>query len=326
MSPTGIGGVLLRWLSERNNGKASALREGIRSTAQAHRIALSEYADWDWMRTTSALGFLDLDLRADRWSAAPLVLTHLPHSDGLSLIAGARTAAVNDHLQRAADDWLELLAVPAEPRDGAVPLPDTLLVQYDDPELLPETAKQIGARFVPCAALQLGELLPRTAVGPEAAPPGGAGLSSLERYDIGKQRFVPVDGHREDGLYRWRGADNTRLVRLRQRGVFYATERETGVYLELARHGRNAVRWRAEPPPGRSACGRLFVDRSAPLPPLHQRAAVLCTGLPPIPGNHRETLAFDNVPLVLAEAIAASLLQNLEILPQPAAASAGRGK
>lgn len=225
MSPMGIGGVLLRWLSERSSGKASALREGIRSTAQAHRIALSEYADWDWMRTTSALGFLDLDLRADRWSAAPLVLTRLPHSDGLTLIAGARTAAVSDRLQRAADDWLELLAVPAELRDGAVPLPDTLLVQYDDPELLPETAKRIGARFVPCAALQLGELLPRTSVGPEAAPPGGAGLSSLERYDIGKQRFVPVDGHREDGLYRWRGADNTRLVRLRQ-GV--SSSRQSG--------------------------------------------------------------------------------------------------
>lgn len=326
MNTKGIGSVLLRWVSERGGGKTSELREGIRTAAQAHGVALSEYADWDWMRTASALGFLDFDLRADRWSAAPLVLTRLPHADGLALVTGARTTAVSNVLQHAADDWLELLAVPAEPRGGAVPLPDTLLVQYDDPQLLPETAERIGARFVPCAAQQLVDLLPRAAVGPEAAPPGGSGLSSLEHYDISKRRFEPAGTHREDGLYRWRGADNARLVRLRRDGVFYKTERETGVYLELSRHRHNAVRWRPETAAGRSACGRLFVDRNAPMPPLHQRAAALCTGLPPLTGNHRETLAYDNVPLVLAEAIAASLLQTLEVLPQPAAAATGRGK
>ncbi|WP_412076274.1 hypothetical protein ACLF6K_11595 [Streptomyces xanthophaeus] len=326
MNTAGVGGVLLRWAAERGGGKAAELRQGIRGTAQSYGLRLTEYAHWDWMRTASALGFLDLDLRADQWSAAPLVLTRLPHADGLALITGARTAAASCQLQRAAENWLELLRVPDEPRDGAVPLPDTLLVQYDDPDLLPEYAERLGARFVPCAARQLAELLPRTAAGPEAAPPGGSGLNSLEHYDIGKRRFEPVAAAREDGLYRWRGADNARLVRAHRSGVFYRTERETGVYLELARHRHNAVRWRAEPAAGRSACGRLFVDRDAPMPPLHQRAAVLCTGLPPRTGAHGATLAYDNVPRVLAEAIAASLLQNLEVLPQPAAAATGRAK
>ncbi|MBK3583273.1 hypothetical protein [Streptomyces sp. PvR018] len=326
MNTVGVGGVLLRWVAERGGGKVAELRQGIRGTAQSYGLRLTEYAHWDWMRTASALGFLDLDLRADRWSAAPLVLTRLPHADGLALITGARTAAASGQLQRAAEDWLELLMVPDEPRDGAVPLPDTLLVQYDDPDLLPESAQRLGARFVPCAALQLAELLPRTAAGPEAAPPGGSGMNSLEQYDIGKRRFEPVAAAREDGLYRWRGADNARLVRARRNSVFYRTERETGVYLELARHRQNAVRWRAEPAAGRSACGPLFVDRGVPMPPLHQRAAVLCTGLPPRTGAHGETLAYDNVPRVLAEAIAASLLQKLEVLPQPAAAATGRAK
>ncbi|MFD8290119.1 hypothetical protein ACFV2B_18160 [Streptomyces lavendulae] len=326
MNTAGVGGVLLRWAAERGGGRAAELRQGVRATAQSYGLRLTEYAHWDWVRTASALGFLDVDLRADRWSAAPLVLTRLPHADGLALITGARTAAASDQLQRAGEDWLELLTIPDEPRDGAVPLPDTLLVQYDDPDLLPESARKLGARFVPCAARQIAELLPRTALGPEAAPPGGSGLNFLEHYDIGKGRFEPVATTREDGLYRWRGADNARLVRARRNGVFYRTERETGVYLEFARHHHNAMRWRAEPAAGRSACGRLFVDRDAPMPPLHQRAAVLCTGLPPRTGAHGETLAYDNVPRVLAEAIAASLLQKLEVLPQPAATATGRAK
>ncbi|MFE7558644.1 hypothetical protein [Kitasatospora sp. NPDC057500] len=323
MSTETIGDLLLRWLSERQGGSVTALREGVRNTARAYGISAAEYSDWDWVRHLSALGFLDADFRTDRWSAAPLVLTRLPFSDGLALITGARSAAVRRTLDSAAADWLELLEIPDETRQGAVPLPATLMVQYDDVARLGELAARIGAAYVPCAALQLGALLPRAQAEAEAAPPGGAGLDTVERYDLTAQRFVPTRSHSEDGLYRWRGADRTLLVRLLRDGRFTRTERETGIYLELARINENAVRWRAETATGRARLGRLFVDRNAPLPPLHARAAVLCTGLPPIRGNKGQTLAYDNVPLVLAEALAASLLQDLQILP-PLAATPGR--
>ncbi|MFB6889309.1 hypothetical protein ACFCX4_08350 [Kitasatospora sp. NPDC056327] len=323
MSTETIGDLLLRWLSERQSGSVTALREGVRGTARAYGIDTAEYADWDWVRELSSLGFLDADLRADRWSAAPLVLTRLPFSDGLALITGARPASVRAALGSAAADWLELLEIPGETRQGAVPLPATLMVQYDDAARLGELATRLGASYVPCAALQLGALLPRLQAGAEAAPPGGAGLDTVERYDLTARRFVPAGSHSEDGLYRWRGADHALLVRLLRKGRFSRTERETGIYLELASHSENAVRWRPETGPGRSRLGRLFVDRNAPLPPLHARAATLCTGLPPMRGNQGQTLAYDNVPNVLAEAIAASLLQDLQILP-PVAAAPGR--
>jgi hypothetical protein len=324
MSSSEFGEILLRWLSESRGGRASALRAGVRNQAQAWGLELKEYADWDWMRKAAALGFIDVDLRADRWSVAPPVLTRLPHADGLALLTGARTAQISTRVEEAAQEWMELITVPHRPEAGEAPLPDTLLFQYEDPRTLQEAAELLGARYVPCAARQLTELLPQAALGPESAPPGGSTADTLERYELRRQRFVPVERDDEDGLYRWRGADYARLTRVRRNNVFYAVERETGIYLELARHRTGAMRWRPEGNKGRAGVGRLLVDRYAPLPALHERAAVLCSGFPPVVGKQAQTRAYDNVPRAHAEAIAASLQQNLEIMPRPVAATGGR--
>jgi hypothetical protein len=326
MSSAEFGGILLRWLSESRSGTASALREGIRSQAQAWGLQLKEYADWDWMRKAAALGFIDVDLRADRWSVAPPVLTRLPHADGLALLTGARTAQISTRVERAAQEWMELITVPHRLEAGEAPLPDTLLFQYEDPRTLQGAAEFLGARYVPCAALQLMELLPQAAVGSESAPPGGSTAKTLEKYELRLQRFVPVTTDDEDGLYRWRGADYARLTRVRRNGVFHAVERETGIYLELARRHIGVMRWRPESGKGRAGIGRLFVDQYAPLPALHERAAVLCSGFPPSVGKQTQTRAYDNVPRALAEAIATSLKQTLEIMPRAVAATDGRTK
>ncbi|MFJ9209781.1 hypothetical protein [Streptomyces sp. NPDC102264] len=326
MSSTEFGGILLRWLSESRSGKASALRDGVRSQAQAWRLELEEYADWDWMRKAAALGFIDVDLRADRWSVAPPVLTRLPHADGLAVLIGARTAQTSRRVEQAAQEWMELVTVPHRPEAGEAPLPDTFLFQYEDLRTLQNAAEFLGARYVPCAALQLAKLLPPAAPGPESAPPGGSTAGTLEKYELRLQRFVPVTRDDEDGLYRWRGADYARLTRVRRNGVFHAVERETGVYLELARHRTGAMRWRPESGEGRAGVGRLFGDRYAPLPALHERAAVLCSGFPPSVAKQAQTRAYDNVPRALAEAIASSLQQNLETMPRPVAATGGRAK
>ncbi|MEU9540525.1 hypothetical protein [Streptomyces mirabilis] len=326
MSSNEFGGILLRWLSESRSGKASALRDGVRSQALTWGLELKEYAEWDWMRKAAVLGFIDVDLRADRWSVAPPVLTRLPHADGLAVLTGARTAQIGTRVEEAAREWMELITVPHTPEAGEAPLPDTLLFQYEDPLTLQEAAEFLGARYVPCAALQLMELLPQAAPGPESAPPGGSTANTLEKYELRFQRFVPVERDDEDGLYRWRGADFARLTRVRRNGVFHTVERETGVYLELARHRVGAMRWRPESGKGRADIGRLLVDRYAPLPALHERAAVLCSGFPPSVGKQTQTRAYDNVPRALAEAIAASLQQNLETMPQLVAATGGRTK
>lgn len=254
------------------------------------------------------------------------MLTRLPHADGLALLTGARTAQMSARVGEAAQEWMELITIPHRPEAGEAPLPDTLLFQYEDLRNLREAAELLGARHVPCAALQLTDLLPQAAPGPESAPPGGSTANTLEKYELRLKRFVPVETDDEDGLYRWRGADYARLTRVRRNGVFYAVERETGIYLELAQHRTGAMRWRPEAGKGRAGIGRLFVDRYAPLPALHERAAVLCSGFPPSVGKQAQTRAYDNVPRALAEAITASLQQNLEIMPRLMTATGGRTK
>ncbi|MCX5529771.1 hypothetical protein OG785_04240 [Streptomyces sp. NBC_00006] len=321
-----FGGVLLRWLSETRSGRASVLRDGVRGQAQAWSMELKEYADWGWMRKAAALGFIDVDLRADRWSVAPPVLTRLPHADGVALLTGARTARISTCIEEAAGEWMELITVPHRPEAGEAPLPDTLLFQYEELGALHKAAEFLGARYVPCAALQLTGLLPQAKPGRESAPPGGSTANTLERFEVRVRRFVPVDRDDEDGLYRWRGADYARLVRVRRGGVFHVVDHETGIYLELARHRTGAMHWRPEAGSGRAGIGSLFVDRYAPLPALHERAAVLCSGFAPSVGRQNQVRVYDNVPRTHAGAIAASLQQNLEILPRPLAASEGRTK
>ncbi len=71
------------------------------------------------------------------------------------------------------------------------------------------------------------------------------------------------------------------------------------------------MRWRPEPGPGREAVGTLFVDWGAPLPPLQARALVLCSGLVPRFSGMAETAIYRNVPRHVAQAVAASLYQDL---------------
>ncbi|MFM9689870.1 hypothetical protein [Streptomyces galilaeus] len=317
---TGIGDLLLRWTSEVGGGKVADMRAGILSTARSRGLALRGGAEGRWVRDVSALGHLDVDWRRGQWSAATPVLTRLPFSDGLALIAGRRTAAFDRAVDAAAGEWAEIIRVENETADGDIPVPDSLLFQYDTFEDLPEAAVMLECAFTPCAALQAFSLLPELSEGSLAAPPAPGNAHTVERYNPAQRQYEPAESYNQDGLYRWRGADWSRLVQVRRGAEWRSTEHETGVYLELARLGAGATWWQPEPGSGRSGVGRLAVAWGAPLPPLHARAAVLCTGLQPRFDQLAETVQYDNVPYAAAEQLARSLQQTLEI-EQPNLAS-----
>jgi hypothetical protein len=311
----GVGDLLLRWASERGGGRVADLRAGILSTARSRGLALREGADGRWIRDVSALGHLDVDWRQGLWSAAGPVLTRLPFSDGLAAIAGCRTAAFERTAATAAWEWAEIIRAENETADGDIPVPESLLVQYDSPDGLPEIAARLGCSFTPCAALQAFSLLPTVSAGSLAAPPAPNNVRTVERYNLSHKQYEPSDSYNQDGLYRWRGADWSRLIQVRRGAEWRSVEHESGVYLELARLGTGAMRWRPERGSGRGGVGRLAVDWGAPLPPLHARAAVLCTGLQPRFSKLAETVRYDNVPYAAAERLARSLQQVLEIEP-----------
>ncbi|HEY8503281.1 MAG TPA: hypothetical protein VIL46_01780 [Gemmataceae bacterium] len=310
-----IGDLLLRWAGELGGGRVRDLRAGILRTARSRGIQVHQEAADRWIRQVSALGHLDVDWRRGRWSVAPPTLTRLPCSDGLALFTGRRTAADERAMETAEKEWAVVHRVHSDVPEGDIPLPDSLLVQYDTAEELAENASAMGFAFTPCAALQVFALLPELAPEGEAAPPAPGNAHTIERYDLKKGCYEPAPSYHEEGLYRWRGADYSRLVQIRRGGRWQSTEHEYGVYLELARLGRSAMRWRPEAVPGREVVGSLFVDLVAPLPPLHARAAVLCTGLPPHVSEAARTVRYDNVPQAAAERLARSLQQTLEFLP-----------
>lgn len=315
-----IGNLLLRWASELGSGTVADLRAGIVRTARVHGMRPAEGADGRWLRDVSALGYLDVDWRAGRWSVAPPVLTRVPFSNGLAVITGRRTAAFEEALAAAVDEWAELHRTRNETMPRDLDVPDTLYLEYNEVEELPEDAERLGCTYVPCAALQLFSVLPDIAEGALAAPPAPGNIHTVERYDPDMREYIPVVDYREDGLYRWRSADWARLVQVRRGSNWFRVDHEYGVYLEHARLGASVMRWMAEGGTGRERLGRLAVDWGAPLPPLHARAAVLCTGLQPRFSEVAETARYDNVPLAAAQRLAQSLKQELGI-EKPAGAA-----
>jgi hypothetical protein len=82
------------------------------------------------------------------------------------------------------------------------------------------------------------------------------------------------------------------------------------MFFSLNRRGISALRWRRDSIRGRT--GHLFVDFGAPLPPLMQRAAVLCSGFAPRFAVGAQTVAYENIPMDLARRIASALQQRLD--------------
>lgn len=305
-----LGELLLRWVSERGEGSTESLIDSIRWLARAHGLNSDIKAAYRWIGRAMSLAHLDVDWQARRWCAAPPTLTALPYSDGLAVLAGARTARTEERLAKASADWLELVEVPDQSSGQSIPAPRSLLIAYDNPADLPDYADRLGASWTPCFALQVGPLLRPLDLGPEDTVP--ASTAAVQRWNSTRRAFVDVAEALGDGLYRARRIDGVSYLLCRG-GTWRRTTRQNGIYHCLATEGINVLRWRPEGGVGRSKIGRLSVDDRFALPQLHQRTATMCLGVPPASSGGATDYA--NVPRALAEQIAASLSQHLIVTP-----------
>ncbi|MEU1667177.1 hypothetical protein ABZ547_26990 [Streptomyces sparsogenes] len=306
------GGLLLRWLSEQGAGTLPDVKQGIWWLAAKHCQDIEPGAPGRWLRDAVSLAYVDIDWRNRRWCAAPPVLTRLPQARGLAVLTGSRTAAFDARVAQAVQDGLlELFRVPSArpPRD--IPLPLSLIVQFDDEAGLARWAAELGVSYTPCFALQGAALLPPLSPGAATSAPEFG--RALEQYDLGRGEYRPVPRPQGEGLYRLKRRDSKRVCQILREGQWYETSHEQGVYLMLQARGRagNVLRWRPEKDSGRERFGTLFVDWGYPLPDLHRRVAVMCCGLAPRINAQAENLAYDNVPYAVAIKIAQSLGQYL---------------
>jgi hypothetical protein len=128
----------------------------------------------------------------------------------------------------------------------------------------------------------------------------------VERFDVLADRWRPVERDIEPGLYRYehRGRE-LRWIDEERRP--YRVDFALGAYCELRRVQKSDIlHWMQLP-----VNGTLSVPLRAPLPVLHARAATMCSGL--APQRHAGVLRYENVPRRIAEAIASSLDQQLQV-------------
>lgn len=135
----------------------------------------------------------------------------------------------------------------------------------------------------------------------------------LEQYSLDRREYEPAGRPQGDGLYRLKQREGKRVCQVRRNGEWYETSHEEGVYsvLESRNPEADVLRWLPEKDCGRERFGTLYVDWGYPLPDLHRRMAVMCSGLAPRINAHAENLAYDNVPKAVAIKIANSLGQHL---------------
>ncbi|WP_151476511.1 hypothetical protein [Streptomyces albicerus] len=306
------GDLLLRWVSEQGAGTLSDLKQGMWWLAARHCPDIEPGAPGRWLRDALSLAHMDIGWHNRRWCAAPPALTRLPQARGLAVLTGSRTAAFEARLTQVVQDGLvELFRVPSTrpPRD--IPLPVSLIVQFDDEAGLVGWAAELGVSYTPCFALQGAALLPPLGLEVRTSKPEFG--KPLEQYDLDRREYQPVRSPRGDGLYRLKRRDSKRVCQVLRDGEWYETSHELGVYSVLESQSRDAdvLRWLPEKDCGRERYGTLYVDWGYPLPDLHRRVAVMCSGLAPRINAHAENLAYDNVPKIVAVKIADSLGQHL---------------
>ncbi|WP_060960105.1 hypothetical protein [Microbacterium hominis] len=304
-----MGDLLFRWMSEVGSGTITDVRTRIDWIARTTNIEPRRHTSGRWLRDLSSLGHCEVDWDGGRWSVAPPALVRLPSAGGLAVIAGAR----RPRMMRILEDFCGWLpAARREPPEGEVPLPITFYMQHTRESDLVDAADATGLTLAGQAAERIARTLPPTRPHVLTGPPAFA--AQLKRLDSMHPRFwqsvSAAQANHPDGLYSEQVNGRARHI-TRRSGEWFACDLSTGTFAELARRHESALRWRADTGREAAGTGTLFVDWGAPLPALHSRALVLCTGLPPRFGATATTAMYENVPRDVAARVSTSLGQTL---------------
>jgi hypothetical protein len=291
--------LLLQWVSERGSGSWNDFREAFRWAEPDARTGGAHSC----MRALTTLAHVEIDWDSGAWAAAPAVVTLLPSAGGHGLLAGARTGRLRALLEDGLDEVPHVFAFFRE-QEGA---PDVCFIACDSEDDLSQLAIQLGIPFEHSVANRLASLLPSidAMLAERGSTPGVPDLG-VERFDVLADRWRPVERDIEPGLYRYehRGRE-LRWIDEERRP--YRVDFALGAYCELRRLQKSDIlHWMQA-----QVNGTLSVPLRAPLPVLHARAATMCSGV--APQRHAAVLRYENVPRRIAEAIASSLDQQLQL-------------
>jgi hypothetical protein len=308
---------LLMWMSELGTGSWQRFRDAcsweFRFEPEHSRPSPSLVAAHLTQR-----GYAEFDFARRRWSIAPTVVTTVPGLPSAAIIVGGRTRTTLEYWRSFDDPDVYLAAQrdpPASPRSHRLsPLHSvrTVYVIADYVSTLERAAGPMGATFAwdagPAIATRLAGLTDVIVESPRMPPPPDAAVA---RYDAELGWWEDVDAATGVGFYRFRPR---RMVGPTQFRLFSSigaleVERSVGLYAMLEREKVAVLDFEAA-----DINGFFYVRADAALPTLHARALFLCSGLPPTESLHPrlgDTLRYVNVPLEVAERVAATLNQPL---------------
>ncbi|MEV6527217.1 hypothetical protein AB0M43_35330 [Longispora sp. NPDC051575] len=298
--------TFVAWMAERKEGGMPDLRRKLTWLADGDDTGVRT-----WVTDAVGMGKVDVDWNRNRWLAGPLLVTRLPGSGGVGLLAGAITPAIR---QAASDLAADIVEHRHEELGRILAPPTTVWLQYDDSDHLRLIADTIGASFEPCAAERMTRKLEPISWGDTAAAPPSRHNAGLRAFQMRQGQFEDCAWSPElqDGLYEIMMFGSQRQYLFRRNGDWYRTTRSVGIHLQLPQEGY-PLRWRAHNGGGDRYVAQLMVDAPMSLPPAQHRTAVFCTGLPARRSSVTGTWMYDGIPRNTAETIAWTLRRRLEI-------------
>ncbi|MDP9345608.1 MAG: hypothetical protein M3P44_07775 [Actinomycetota bacterium] len=261
--------ALLLWCSEVGSGTWKAF---------AAACAQLKLPPGRGARTLSALAHVEFDRAGGHFACAPVTLTTIPGMPGRLLLTGSRPGGLLEHLHQVAAVGGFSVDVAAEPAHQFGNGPGTAIVDADGPDAAP-FAHAANIAFTPQAHRRIAALLAPAdlqVVGQPATPDDRFAHWPVDADSL-RDDFNADVPEGSEGLWRWRTWDRGRASYLRREGRWWLLPvAEYGPYLQTRPDG-------APPPVNYDPTHRvLVVDGRAPLPPLHARAACLCSGRLPL--------------------------------------------
>jgi hypothetical protein len=265
------GDDLLRWASEAEAGSWDKLRD-----TAAYLIAIREARrrPWQMVSRLSALGHLDIDWDAGRWSVARPCLALSPGMGMCAFAAGWR-----------AGSWLRQVETISEPGYMTVhpvaqgTAPHAVFFKADDIDGLRSAAESTNARFVIDPAAQLAELVEVTQISETTLASAPIVDEELQYFDADTISWVPTQSRDEEGLYSF-DLHGRRDFRLHVDSDWHKVDRATGQLHEL--QGRDDVAiWHPQSRDYMTARA-LVLPFDVSLPAVAERAAVASSGLLPV--------------------------------------------
>ncbi|GAA0711698.1 hypothetical protein Drose_01545 [Dactylosporangium roseum] len=316
---------LLLWCSERGEGSMRAFRETYEWLAGR---AASAQLSWAVALTNlQHLGHVEVDWEQQHWAVAPPTLTTMSNSGGLALLVGAQPRYLLQRLDSLeCDPDARVVALSASvlfhPRVPQPNGPSARYVAVEDEAAAQCLCELLGIHHGAWAADRLVAMLPSLPQMLRARPSlrGPAGIEPrrlVVSETSGQLEWRPCTDDSRSGAYEYQRYGVPRYV-YRVGGVGFVADKRTVVYAELARIRRQVLHFN----PGRR---ELLVPARHQLPLPQGRCAVLKSGLLPVPVEVASTagwrglaryVRYANIDEPFARAVAASLEQPLQLMPQ----------